>query len=109
MNHCLVGGLIADKWNLGPSMQDAIRKHHALEGDGNSNFMVKCIGTANLLANMFEMGTAGDYSINPMLLKTCLECMGLSMEALSGLKLKMESQIEKASVFLQIASMGTQS
>jgi hypothetical protein len=35
--------------------------------------------------------------------------MGLSMETLSGLKLKMESEIEKASVFLQIADMGTRS
>ena len=109
MNHCQVGGLIADKWNLGASMQDAIRKHHALEDIDSSNFMVKCIGTANLLANLFGMGTAGDYSMNPMLLKTCLESTGLSMDALPGLKLKMESEIEKASVFLQIATMGTQS
>jgi putative nucleotidyltransferase with HDIG domain len=106
INHCQVGGLIAEKWNLGPSMQDAIKKHHPQEGIDSHGLMVKCIGTANLLANHFEIGTAGDYFMNPILLKTYLECMGLSMEILSGLKLKMESEIEKASVFLQIADMG---
>ena len=106
IDHCQVGGLIATKWNLGVSMQDAIKKHHVLEGAEHLDFMVRCIGTANLLVNHFEIGTAGDYSVNPMLLKNCLESMGLSMDALSGLKLKMECEIEKASVFLQIAVTG---
>lgn len=107
INHCQVGGLIAAKWNLGPSMQDAIKNHHVIEGADTRNFMVRCILTANLLANYFEIGTAGDYFMNPTLLKNCLEGMGLSMETLSGLRLKMETEIEKASVFLQIAEMGT--
>jgi putative nucleotidyltransferase with HDIG domain len=109
INHCQVGGLIADKWNLGPSMQDAIKKHHSLEDNDRENFMVRCIGMANLLANQFEIGTAGDYFVNPMLLKTGLEGIGLSIKALPGLRLKMEGEIEKASVFLQIAAMGTPS
>jgi putative nucleotidyltransferase with HDIG domain len=109
INHCQIGGLIADKWNLWPAMQDAIKKHHAFEDTDCGSFMVKCIATANLLANFFKIGTAGDCYMNPMLIKSCLEGIGLSTEALSGLKLKMESEIEKASVFLQIADMGTRS
>lgn len=109
INHCQVGELIADKWNLGPSMRDAIKKHHVLEGTESRDSVVKCIGTANLLANHFELGTAGDYFANPLILRSCLEGLGLSMETLSGLKLKMENEIEKASVFLQIADMGTRS
>jgi putative nucleotidyltransferase with HDIG domain len=106
INHCQVGGMIAEKWNLGPSMQDAIKIHHPQEGIDRHNLVVKCIGTANLLANHFEIGTAGDYYMNPILLKAYLGCMGLSIESLPGLKLKMEREIEKASVFLQIADMG---
>lgn len=109
IDHCQVGGLIAEKWNLGTTMQDAIQKHHILEGSDNRNFVVKCIGTANLLANYYGIGTAGDCFMDPMLLKDCLEGLGLSMETLSELKLKMDSEIEKASVFLQVADTGTRS
>ena len=109
INHCQVGVLIAGKWNLGVSMQDAIKQHHMLETAQNTDFMVKCIGAANLLANHFQIGTAGDFSVHPMLLKNCLEGTGFSMETLPELKLKMEGEIEKASVFLQIADTGTQS
>jgi putative nucleotidyltransferase with HDIG domain len=109
INHCQVGVLIAGKWNLGISMQDAIMKHHMPATNEHTDFMVKCIGTANLLANHFQIGSAGDFSVHPVLLKNCLEGTGLSMEALTELKLKMEGEIEKASVFLQIADMGAQS
>jgi HD-like signal output (HDOD) protein len=107
INHCQVGGLIAEKWNLGTSTQDVIKSHHVPDGAHHDEFLVKCIGTANLLANLFGIGTAGDHYMNPVQLKTWLEDMGLSMETLSGLKLKLQSEIEKASVFLQIADAGT--
>ena len=108
--HCLckVGGLIAYR-NLGSAMRDAVMKHHDLTFTDTGNPMAKCVGTANLLANQFEIGTVGDFFMNPMLLKHCLDGLGLSMEILSILKSKMESEIEKASIFLQIDEMGTRS
>ena len=107
INHCQVGELIAKKWNLGPVMTDVIQKHHFQEGIDSQELMVISVGTANLLANHFKIGTAGDFLMNPTLLKAYLERMGLPSETLSGLKLKMESEIEKASVFLQIADTGS--
>ena len=56
INHCQVGGLIAVKWNLGVSMQDAIKKHHATAATEKAEFMVRCIEAANLLANYFRIG-----------------------------------------------------
>jgi putative nucleotidyltransferase with HDIG domain len=106
INHCQVGLLIAAKWNLGASMQDAINKHHVQEGMIDIDFMVECIGTANLLANFFGIGTAGDFFMNQILLKGYLVRIGFSEETLPELKLKMESEIEKASVFLRIADEG---
>ena len=107
INHCQVGELIAKKWNLGPAMLGVIQKHHLHETIDSPDLMVKSIGAANMLANHFKIGTAGDFFMEPILLKTYLECMGLCLETLPQLKLRMESEIEKASVFLQIADMGS--
>jgi HD-like signal output (HDOD) protein len=106
INHCQVGLLIAAKWNLGSPMQDAISGHHPLEGLDDSDFLVECIGLANILANHFGIGTAGDFFMNKVLLKNYLDHMGLSAETLSGLKLEMVTEIEKASIFLKIADKG---
>ncbi len=107
INHCQVGELIAKKWNLGTLMQEVIQKHHFEEGIDSQELMVISVGAANLLANHSKTGTAGDCSMNPMLLSAYLERMGISSISLSGLKTKMEHEIEKASVFLQIADMGS--
>jgi HD-like signal output (HDOD) protein len=106
INHCQVGLLIAAKWNLGSSMQDVILRHHTQASTDHPDFMVDCIGIANLLANHFRIGTAGDYFMDPNLLKSYLDRMGLPPETLSGLRLKMETEIEKASIFLKIADKG---
>jgi HD-like signal output (HDOD) protein len=106
INHCQVGLLIAAKWNFGSSMQAAISRHHPQEGVVDPDFMAECIGMANLLANHFGIGTAGDCFMNPIMLKSYLDRLGLPMETLSSLKLKMEIEIDKASVFLKIAEKG---
>ena len=106
-NHCQVGVLIAAKWKLGEALQDAINKHHSQLGPSGSVIMVSSIGLANHLANQFKVGTAGDQFVNPLSLKTQLDLMGLSIEALTGLKAQMEIEIEKAKVFLQMAEKGT--
>ena len=106
-NHCQVGVLIAAKWKLGEALQDAINKHHSQESPSSSVIMVSSIGLANHLANQFKVGTAGDQFVNPLSLKTQLDLLGLSVEALTGLKAQMEIEIEKAKVFLQMAEKGS--
>jgi putative nucleotidyltransferase with HDIG domain len=105
-NHCQVGVLIAAKWRLGEALQDAINKHHSQESPSGSVIMVSSIGLANHLANQFKVGTAGDQFVNPLSLRTQLDLLGLSVEALTGLKAQMEIEIEKAKVFLQMAEKG---
>jgi putative nucleotidyltransferase with HDIG domain len=106
-NHCQVGVLIAGKWKLGETMQAAINKHHIQEGLDGTVSLVGSIGLANQLANYFKVGTAGDQFVDPLSLKTRLDMMGLCIETLTGLKAQMESEIEKAKVFLQMAEKGS--
>ncbi len=106
-NHCQVGVLIAAKWKLGEALQDAINKHHSQAGPSGTDILVNSIGIANHLANQFKVGTAGDQFMNPLSLKTRLDLMGLSIDALTDLKAQMEIEIEKAKVFLQMAEKGS--
>jgi len=106
-NHCQVGLLIAAKWKLGATMQAAINKHHIQEGTTGADFLVSSVAAANHLANHFRVGSAGDQFVNPLFLKLHAKLMGLSIETMMGLKSRMETEIEKARVFLQIAEKGS--
>jgi putative nucleotidyltransferase with HDIG domain len=105
-NHCQVGVLIAAKWKLGEALQDAINKHHSQDDPSSSVFLVNGVGLANHLANQFNVGSAGDQFLNPFSLKTRMDFIGISMEAVTALKAQMETEIEKAKVFLQMAEKG---
>jgi len=68
---------------------------------------VSNIGLSNHLANHFKVGTAGDQVVDLLSLKTQMDLMGLSTEALTGLRTQMEIEIEKAKIFLQMAEKGS--
>ena len=106
-NHCQVGVLIAAKWNLGLSMQEAISRHHEQENNSAAGFFVNSIGVANCLANHFSVGTAGDPFEPTFYLKNHADAIDVPVENLMGLKSQMEGEIEKARMFLQIAEKGS--
>jgi putative nucleotidyltransferase with HDIG domain len=106
-NHCQVGVLIAAKWRLGEALREVINEHHSQAGESETAIMVSSTALSNHLANHFKVGTAGDQFANPLSLRTQLDLMGLSIEALTDLKAQMEIEIEKAKVFLQMAEKGS--
>jgi putative nucleotidyltransferase with HDIG domain len=106
-NHCQVGMLIAAKWRLGEALREVINEHHRQAGQSETAIMVSSTALSNHLANHFKVGTAGDQFANPLSLRTQLDLMGLSIEALTDLKAQMEIEIEKAKVFLQMAEKGS--
>jgi putative nucleotidyltransferase with HDIG domain len=102
-NHCQVGALIAVKWKLSAVMQEAITRHHDPAPESIPSLLVDTVGAANYLTNHFKMGFAGDHCLDPHVLQYRADRMGVSTEMLIGLRPQMESELEKAKVFLQIS------
>jgi putative nucleotidyltransferase with HDIG domain len=61
INHCKIGQLIAEKWNLPESIINVINYHHKF--DVNFDIQVVCVYLANLIAIMLELGFDGNFLI----------------------------------------------
>jgi HD-like signal output (HDOD) protein len=106
-NHCQVGGMIAEKWKLGIGMQTAITRHHDPGPDSVPRYLAAAVGAANLLANHFQRGSAGDHNrLDLQLLQNLADRIEIPAEGLFDLAPQMETELEKAKVFLQISEKG---
>ncbi len=105
VDHCRVGHMIARKWQLSPALTEALSEHHTpSEGQTASFGLAAAVALADALAHHMGAGTPGGPSSDED------GCGRLSMGAdLSGrhvteLSAAVADEIEKAKVFLEIAS-----
>jgi HD-like signal output (HDOD) protein len=96
--------MIAQKWQLSNSLIETLYHHHAPEMCSEENRkLVTAVALANIFANVFEIGSAGDlYPVNSFILNN-LEAVGMCWEDLSSLYDTVNSEINKAQVFLHVA------
>jgi len=80
IDHALVGGVLARRWNLPPHIAVAIERHHAPDADG----LAAMIATADMVAH-YSQGEA----VNPERLSACAKRCGLDSEALRDLLYEM--------------------
>lgn len=59
-DHAMAGGLIAEKWNLPPSLTYAIRYHHRLGTHGEDNALVGVVHVADAVVIMMGIGIGRD-------------------------------------------------
>lgn len=104
LDHGRAGRMIGEKWQLSPTLIAALANHHEPgEVEGEARGIVTIVSLANLYANIYEIGSAGDlYPENAALLRT-LDLAGTTWEELRPLYPVVKSEIEKAQVFLQVA------
>ena len=107
LDHSIVGGLIAEKWQLSENMNNALCHHHKPDEatDGNRR-MVATVALANLFANMLKLGSAGDSFPDEEILDDILTEVGVDWPALSGMQDQVIENIEKAKIFLQVSARG---
>lgn len=107
LDHCTVGGMIADKWNLGESMHDSLCHHHDLEEASDKNRdLVAVVALANAFANIFETGLVQEPFPEDRVLTDLLDRVGANWYTLSRLGETVLQEIEKAKVFLQFTRKG---
>jgi putative nucleotidyltransferase with HDIG domain len=76
IDHALVGGVLARRWNLPQRIAIAIERHHAEDADG----LAVLVATADMVAH-YSQGEA----ISPDRLRACADRCGLGQEALRDL------------------------
>lgn len=59
-NHAMAGGLIAEKWNLPPSLVSVIKYHHRPSGAPDKDLMISAVHLADILSITMGIGIGGD-------------------------------------------------
>ena len=105
MSHGEVGGMVVENWKLGEEIQDAVRYHHTvLTYKGEYKDLLYTVAMANYFANVTEIGFAGDRY--PEKLSTEItDYLQMSIAYLEDeMEVRVNAEIEKARIFLQVAS-----
>jgi len=108
IDHGVAGRLIGEKWRLSPAIIEGLALHHTPEQASEENRdLVATVALANLYANIYEIGSAGDRYPESALLMNTLEIMGLKWPDLQPLHEVVLREIDKAQVFLHLTEKET--
>ena len=104
VHHAAVGKMIVENWRLGENLADAVSSHHNLDAyAGKHRVLVLTVAIANLFSNTYELGFSGDrYPEN--IPDSLMHELGIDWEYLESLEEAVKAEIEKAQVFLKVAS-----
>ncbi len=103
-NHIEIGCMIIKFWKLGQDIHDTVLYHHyPSEYDGPHKQIVNIVALANFFANRNEIGFAGDrypIKVEPEILNN----KQINWDFLDSIEDKVNSEINKAKIFLKLAS-----
>jgi len=103
-DHGVVGQLIGQKWQLDKTFVDVLAWHHdPLGAEEEHRRLVAVVALANIFANVFEVGSAGDLFPDHVTIMDTLDMLDMKWEDLGALFQKVTTEIDKAQVFLQVA------
>jgi putative nucleotidyltransferase with HDIG domain len=107
IDHCTVGGMIADKWKLSRAMIDSLSHHHdPNEADEENTHLISIVALGNIYANIVDTEISEAPASDEPILNSLLEEVGVSWVTLSDLHEAIIEEIEKARIFLQITQKG---
>ena len=107
VDHCMVGQLIAEKWQLGESLIQALAHHHSADDSHpDVQAFVAVVALANVCAKRWQIGSSGDSVEDDNLLADLLEQVGVQSSILKGLHERVLKEIDKAKIFLEISRRG---
>ncbi len=103
IDHQQVGMMIAERWKLNESLTQCIGYHHepqrAAEGIRRQAAFV---ALGNIYSNIYDIGYAGDIYPAEEALTGLLAMTGLDWQEFVMIRSDIETEIEKAQIFLQI-------
>ncbi len=103
-NHQDCGDIIASKWKLNDNIIEAMKYHHEPEkSDEDHRLLISSVAIADLYANIFEMGSAGNHFVAEEHIEALLLQSKVSWKVLTQLHDSIQESIEKASIFLKLS------
>ncbi len=103
-NHQHCGYIIAKKWQLNNNIIEAMKHHHEPEkSDKEHRLLISSIAIADVYANVFDMGSAGNHFIAEEHIMEIFQQSTLSWQQLTPMHETIQEAIEKAAIFLQIS------
>jgi len=102
ITHTEVGRMIAEKWRLTDENYECILHHHSPDLASKENaVLVSVVSIANVYCNINQIGFSGNRYAK-MIDHDLLQKVGVTEEYLDDLFESISSEIEKASIFLQV-------
>jgi putative nucleotidyltransferase with HDIG domain len=98
ISHAEVGGIVADGWNLPPSLIKCIRFHHSPDQAKESMRIASIVHTADILCSCIGLAASRDQLI-PCINEQSWNLLGLNGKILSALFRQIEAELEKATAF----------
>jgi len=98
-----VGLMIAEKWKLSEALSQCIGFHHNPQLAGaETRRQIAFVALGNIYSNIYDIGYAGDLYPSERALEQLLDLTGLNWQEFVTIRADIESEIEKAQIFLQI-------
>ncbi len=106
-DHSMTGKMIAEKWQLSGPLMSSLSNHHEPNGaTGEDGNIVTTVALANIYANIFEIGSAGDSFPDGPVVFDILEQADTTWEDVTKLHEIVHGEVEKAQVFLKVSTGG---
>jgi len=103
IDHQEVGLMIADKWKLNDAISSCIGNHHDVDKLGEHfQRQAAFVALGNNYSNINEIGFAGDLYPSESEIAELLQLTGLEWQEVSAIRADIDSEIQKAQIFLQI-------
>ena len=108
LNHCNTGEMIKTAWKLDGAIGDTIVNHHDCGGySGDYKEVLYSVAAANRFALLSSIGFSGDC--HPAALPASVwETLNISWDVFEEIEERVNSEIEKAEVFLKIGQLEEQ-
>jgi putative nucleotidyltransferase with HDIG domain len=103
IDHQQVGLMIAEKWKLNAIISNCISNHHDLDlANIEHSTQVGYVALGNIYSNVYDIGFAGNLYPSEAAIETLLEVTDLSWREFVNIREDIETEIQKAQIFLQI-------
>lgn len=107
IDHCVVGEMIAQKWQLGKKLiQSLAYHHHPDEAGPDDRSFVAIVALANSFANLWRIGSSGNAFEDGAMMAGFIAQAEVDESVGDHLRERVLEKIEKAKIFLEISRRG---
>jgi len=105
IDHCYVGQMIAENWNLSRTLHDTLCLHHNPDEADKENFrLTTIVAISNIIANVNRIGSSGNCHPDKRTASGMLKQLGVSWLEVRHIYKTVMNEIDKAKIFLQIST-----